>query len=704
MKSKLSIIMFCFLLMTSSLSSLVSAESTQATQMVQGMEGVTPPADTTITGTSFPGTLAVNAIDENLKSYWSPGKSSGTLELTFPSSVMISGLQIAAYAFPSSNEKFTIYGLKQGEWIQINNTDSRLVEGDSSFQPSILEPIAVSPDSYDGIRIDIDTISNSWVAVSEITLQTEEACNGMGGAKFPDGTTSYSGASYQQHTPNLVLDCDLSTYWDSGSNTGQVEILFPRSISINAIQLAAHSSPSEDIKLTIYGLKQGVWLQISTPVSVRLPDTPGNPAIINPLSVNWDNYNGIRIKINGAVSWAALNEVTYYSNYKDNSSFINIVPKMSSDTSPSGRVEYSSAYSASSYGYLSFDRENNVNGWTAATAQNQWISYQFDNPKVITDYSIRPLNHSAGPARSPKDWTFEAFDGANWIILDEKHNITDWQLGQPKYFTISNNNYYSKYRLLIAGINGGAYLSIGEIELSESRTLLTYNSPTNLIAQKNNSDTFFSWAKTINAAGYNVYLNGVKVNSTLISGTNYNLTGLVNGVTYSVGVSAVFPVFESAKSVIKYTPSGPSQSIVPKMLSNTSPEGLVEYSSITNSYTDGFYAFDQVYNDYGWAPKTLTNQWLSYQLSSPKTIMKYTIRPINYSDGGKRAPKDWTFEGYNGTTWVILDTQNNVSDWVPNEAKEFAVSSPGSYTKYRINVLTNNGGVYLQIGEFELIE
>ncbi|EFM10798.1 coagulation factor 5/8 type domain protein [Paenibacillus curdlanolyticus YK9] len=702
MKIKIVLLMLSLLLMTSGFSSLASATGTQ--QTVQGMQGTTPPTGTVITGTSFPGTPASNTIDGNLLSYWSPGNSDGILELTFPSPVSLSGVQIAAFASPSSDENFTLYGLKQGEWTQINTTVSRHVEWNSSFQPTILEPIAVSPDSYDGIRVEVATNSGSWASISEITLTTAEICNDMNGFKFPTGTT-ISGVSYSSHTSNLALDCDLTTYWNSGTNTGQVELLFPYPISMNAIQIAAHAYPKETVKYKIYGLKQGVWLQISSAIILAaLQDNTTNPTQVKPISVNQDEYSGIRIQENGSISWSAINEITYYPNYKNGDAFVNIIPQMSSDTLPNGRVETSSALSQSYLGYQAFNQVNDLYGWVATTKQNEWISYQFSNPKVINGYSIGPVNDSVGPARSPKNWEFQAFDGSSWITLDSKQNITDWQPGQPKYFTLTNTEYYNKYRVLINGNNGDTYLSIGEIQMSESQARPSYNSPLNLIAKQNGQNASLSWATAVNATGYNVYLNGVKVNNTPISGNSSNFTGLINGVTYTLGVSAVFPNLESAVTVIKHTQTGPSQSIVPKMQSNTSPEGLVEYSSIVNSYTNGYYAFDQVDNDYGWAPNGTSNQWLSYQPTTPKTITKYTIRTINHTDGPKRAPKDWILEGFNGTTWVTLDTRNGVSDWVQNETKLFTISTPSSYSKYRLYVLSNNGNLYLHVGELELIE
>ncbi|WP_240422214.1 discoidin domain-containing protein, partial [Paenibacillus periandrae] len=63
-------------------------------------------------------------------------------------------------------------------------------------------------------------------------------------------------------------------------------------------------------------------------------------------------------------------------------------------------------------------------------------------------------------------------------------------------------------------------------------------------------------------------------------------------------------------------------------------------------------------------------------------------------------PKTWTFEGWNGSSWEVLDTRSGVTDWQLGVQKEFGFVNTKAYTKYRINVSANNGfPSYLGIGE-----
>lgn len=65
------------------------------------------------------------------------------------------------------------------------------------------------------------------------------------------------------------------------------------------------------------------------------------------------------------------------------------------------------------------------------------------------------------------------------------------------------------------------------------------SSPTGLNVTAGDGQASASWSTVSDAMGYNVYVNGVKRNTTLISGTNYVVTPLTNGTSYGITVSAV---------------------------------------------------------------------------------------------------------------------------------------------------------------------
>ncbi|GGA05073.1 hypothetical protein GCM10008018_58850 [Paenibacillus marchantiophytorum] len=137
-----------------------------------------------------------------------------------------------------------------------------------------------------------------------------------------------------------------------------------------------------------------------------------------------------------------------------------------------------------------------------------------------------------------------------------------------------------------------------------------------------------------------------------------------------------------------------SQNKIPAMTTATLPSGIVTASSELAG-TNAWKAFDgnSVYQDtayHGWGTPQKTG-WLAYEFTSSKIISKYVLSHSN--QWWQTLPKDWTFEGWNGSSWIILDTRSGITDWVTNTVKEFTFNNTNSYSKYRINVTANNGSV-----------
>lgn len=127
---------------------------------------------------------------------------------------------------------------------------------------------------------------------------------------------------------------------------------------------------------------------------------------------------------------------------------------------------------------------------------------------------------------------------------------------------------------------------------------------------------------------------------------------------------------------------------IPTMTSNTSPNGVASASGIYGSTNDAFKAFDNDSSSY-W--RQLDNngvypQWLQYEFVESIIIGKYEVQIGNALTF---IPTSWTFEGGNGNSFEILDTQNNVTWNSINETKSFIINNNKKYKVYR---LTINGG------------
>ncbi len=86
-----------------------------------------------------------------------------------------------------------------------------------------------------------------------------------------------------------------------------------------------------------------------------------------------------------------------------------------------------------------------------------------------------------------------------------------------------------------------------------------------------------------------------------------------------------------------------------------------------------------------------TTGWLriSWGAGFEHVVNKYIINEVWSTT--TLAPKDWTFEGYDGSSWHVLDTQTDYTDWVWLEDRTFSFVNSTAYQAYRINITENNG-------------
>ncbi|MCP4153054.1 MAG: hypothetical protein GY757_35305 [bacterium] len=161
-----------------------------------------------------------------------------------------------------------------------------------------------------------------------------------------------------------------------------------------------------------------------------------------------------------------------------------------------------------------------------------------------------------------------------------------------------------------------------------------------------------------------------------------------------------------------FPPAPPvSEDLVPTMTSNTS-SGTAAASSVYSSTSYAAWkAFDG--EDAGaswsrWISEYVNNfttaQWISYQFTYAKFIDGYYILPEYGSTTKNRSPKNWQFQGWNGSLWVTLDSRSNIRndiEWSSN-GLYFEVANPGVYSKYRLYVTAVNGSDVVSIRQFKM--
>jgi hypothetical protein len=137
------------------------------------------------------------------------------------------------------------------------------------------------------------------------------------------------------------------------------------------------------------------------------------------------------------------------------------------------------------------------------------------------------------------------------------------------------------------------------------------------------------------------------------------------------------------------------------MTSPTTPSGIVTSQPADNglSSESAWYAF----NGSGatvpsWYGGGAYPKWIAYEYVSPIAITLYslTLRGDSYN------PRDWTFEAWNGTSWIVLHTVTAYTTGGSYTSPDFNNSTP--YIKYRVNVSADRGAGLLIILEINLFE
>lgn len=118
-----------------------------------------------------------------------------------------------------------------------------------------------------------------------------------------------------------------------------------------------------------------------------------------------------------------------------------------------------------------FDSDIETN-WAANVAQKGIIQYDTTTPFVCDGYVIYCAKENQDPSYlakdySPSTFTFEAYDGTNWIVLDEQQDYVLYDGGKSVFFPLKNTVGYGAYRLNITKLvrNGPIEPRVGRLML-----------------------------------------------------------------------------------------------------------------------------------------------------------------------------------------------------------------------------------------------
>ena len=139
---------------------------------------------------------------------------------------------------------------------------------------------------------------------------------------------------------------------------------------------------------------------------------------------------------------------------------------------------------------------------------------------------------------------------------------------------------------------------------------------------------------------------------------------------------------------------------IPDMTSNTTPSGIASASSDYGVAYAPWQAFDR-YGSGNWtaAYPATGNQWVQYEFPEPITPYKYSVQIVNSIT---RSPLTWQLQGSNnGIDYTTIDSISNNIWTEVYEKQYFNITTPGSYTHFRIYI-TGYDGSWLAITEIAL--
>lgn len=166
--------------------------------------------------------------------------------------------------------------------------------------------------------------------------------------------------------------------------------------------------------------------------------------------------NGFTVNIDQDIVVEGLTNAVHYPS---------AIPPMIYYNAPGGVATSSGEYSGQYPAWKAFNINSSTSdSWIHTNGiPAGWLAYEFKAPKVINQYNI-VATYSNAVSSSPRDWTFEGWDGGSWIVLDTVVGNT-----QTSYIgNFINTSAYKKYRINITANNGGSYTSVSTMYMGVS--------------------------------------------------------------------------------------------------------------------------------------------------------------------------------------------------------------------------------------------
>lgn len=562
-----------------------------------------------------------------------------------------------------SIEKTSTVGLVDTYTITLTNGDTSTFEVHNASGGGMLAHILITSDA--GSTVTVTTPSGDVITATQVTGSTTQwECDTQEyGVHIIDAVLAGDDAQY-----SLTVDACKVYPIDDSHMHATITVTYPQGFTCrcqgNGENYYANSNP---YTFSVHSLgtftitaTDGTTTYTETVVisSSSQAETIYCPSVANAPTEDvqlWLMYGDITDKNYTTLTEVLADTTTYSALIADHDAVdylkrckgwagIGLVPKMTSDNTPSGECIASSYYtdsSASHNPYKAFNGDDIASCWSASFSDSfstAYLGYKFDTPQIVRVVQMITDRSSANRVQS---FQLQGTNDINGTWTDIGGVITRPDTADKcETFTVYNNNTpYLAYRVRILSGIAINYLSIAEMQFYTDVNLCDDSTAMSIL-------------------GLNNYAS-----NTLLSDADWN---------EAIQNSAYFESIDNAK--------------VPIMTSNTTPSG--ECSAIGSADTSAlpYFAFDgSNATDWTSAPAQTANAWIQYDYGMEVIVKKIAYMLVNPNES-------WTLKS---NVTIYLEGSNDNSIWESIDSA--TVSSTQFKTLVTQNVNNNDAYRYYRI-------
>ena len=542
-------------------------------------------------------------------------------------SASLAGLSDVDLTTPTDGQVLT-YDLTNQEWVNADIGAS----GGSNITVTTTEATLYGQNVTitDGVTTLTETFSPSGVALFEGVTMTGQLTIASGAFSTPLNVPYFGNynpvLSGFTATITVTFPAD-STCTCTKSGETQTAYVSPHTFYVHSAGTytitatdGVHTK-SDTVTITTDGQTESVTLTYVPDGSTVLP-TDDIQTWLNCADIyDKTSYTTLSDILNDSTTLSALiadnNAVDYMVRSKSWASNKGLVPKMTSNTTPSGECIASSSYSSQYDAYIAFNEDTSTY-WNSATNDSYgsaYLGYMFTEPTIVR--KVRLITQSWNGGTRVSAFKLQGYNGSSWVDIGSE--ITGRSDGDTSYI-FDNLTAYEGYRVLITN---GTSSTISQAELAVP-LLQFYAYDGNGITEDSTAMSYI---------GLNNYCS-----NTLLADSDW-LTAICNSA-----------YIESVLNVKN-----------PEMTSNNTPSGI---ASSSGNYTnfEPWKAFNSLQSN-GWYPETgtqgvLAGAWLEYEHTSN---IKLFLAKVTYLYNNATANTLYfKIQHYYNSDWEDLSTQQTL--------------------------------------------